>query len=270
MAEPPDYALLQSDPSAVSSLAEVLGQQNGALTPVPPEALYLWLPELQTPADWVDTTAVATAPVTRMMVRRARGSGPWDACELLNLYRVPGRIAIETVLDNADRGLRYGGATDIQTYRRDDVPTRIDGLIAVRVSGRLVNGCREVQAVYNYYAINTSVGAALIEQATVVGADAPAALAVEVECLAESVYQSLIVSLCNATPATQPRGLEAPGNSFAVATQTRALTTSAAAENSQPLPGMGLAEERLQPATTIPATEGAHGGLTSDHPARVS
>jgi len=163
VAEPPDYALLQSDPSAVSSLAEVLGQQNGALTPVPPEALYLWLPELRAPADWVDTTAVATAPVTRMMVRRAGGSGPWDACELLNLYRVPGRIAIETVLDNADRGLRYGGATDIQTYRRDDVPTRIDGLIAVRVSGRLVNGCREVQAVYNYYAINTSVGAALIE-----------------------------------------------------------------------------------------------------------
>ena len=217
----------------MSSLAEVLGQMNGAVTTMPPEALHLWLPGLKTPTGWVDATAAATAPVARMLVRRAGVAGPWDACELLNLYRVPGLISTDTVLDNADRALRDGGATDIHTYRRDDVPTAIDGLLAVRVSGHLAVGSRAVEAVYNYYAINTPVGAALIEQAAVVGADAPAALVVEVECLAESVYESLLISLHSAVPAPSaaPSGLAATGDALAGTTQAGHLTTSATVEN---------------------------------------
>ena len=199
----------------MSSLAEVLGQMNGAVTTMPPEALHLWLPGLKTPTGWVDATAAATAPVARMLVRRAGVAGPWDACELLNLYRVPGLISTDTVLDNAD------------------VPTAIDGLLAVRVSGHLAVGSRAVEAVYNYYAINTPVGAALIEQAAVVGADAPAALVVEVECLAESVYESLLISLHSAVPAPSaaPSGLAATGDALAGTTQAGHLTTSATVEN---------------------------------------
>jgi len=219
----------QQNLAAASSLAEVLGQRNGALTPMPPEALHLWLPELQTPAGWVDTTTVATAPVARMLLRRPREAGPWDACELINLYQVPGRISPDMVVENADLALRDGGASDIHVYLRDDVPTAFDGLMAVRVSARLAVGGREVEAVYNYYAINTCGDAGLIEQAIVIGADAAAALAVEVDCLAESVYQSLLASLHSAAPTTQPRELPTTGSPLSVVTQAGHLTTSTTA-----------------------------------------
>jgi hypothetical protein len=201
---------------------------------MPPAVLHLWLPSVQTPSGWVDITSVATVPVTRMLVRRAGRSGPWDATELLNLYRVPGAISADTVLDNADRALRDSSARDIHTYRRDDVPTAIDGLLAVRAGGRLVSEGREVEVAYCYYAINSSAGAALIEQATVVGADSPAAVALEVDCLAEGVYQSVLVSLHGATVATQPHEVAAIGNPLAVVTQAEHLTTRTVVASTEP------------------------------------
>lgn len=76
------------DPAAVSSLAEVLAQHLGALTFVHAADLPLWLPDLGAPDRW-QASVPERATVTRMLLRRIRSSDHWDACEVLNLYRVP-------------------------------------------------------------------------------------------------------------------------------------------------------------------------------------
>jgi hypothetical protein len=42
-------------------------------------------------------------------------------------------------------------------------------VIATRSSGRLLIGRRTVHCQYSYYAVNTAVGGALIEQAVIIG-----------------------------------------------------------------------------------------------------
>jgi len=158
------------DPTAVSSLAEVLAEHTGALTFVPPAHLPLWLPDLTVPQGWA-AAGVDGATVTRMLLRRLGSGDHWDGCEVLNLYRVPGTVPEPLVLDNADRALRDSGADDIRTYRVDTPPRY--AVIATRASGTLRIGTRTVPSQYNYYVVNTAAGGALIEQAMPAGQHRP-------------------------------------------------------------------------------------------------
>lgn len=171
----------------------MLAEQNGALTLVPPQHLPLWLPDLEVPAGWIETTSEAAAPVTRMLVRRVADMGPADGCELLNLYRVPGRIAEATVLDHADRTLRDSGATDLHTWRVELAAGY--GAVSMRSAGRLAENTRDVWVQYSYYAVNADAGAALIEQTIVIGYDALTTLVSEMNALTADVCHALVASL---------------------------------------------------------------------------
>jgi hypothetical protein len=182
--------------SAVSSLAQVIAEQIGGLTFVPPEHLRLWLPDLTVPDGWAPS-AVNGATVTRTLTRRLGSGQRWDGCEVLNLYRVPGTVPESMVLDNADRTLRDSGADDIRTHRLDTPPRY--GVIATRSSGTLHAGARRIHSHFHHYVINTDAGGALIEQAIAIGADARPTLSRELADLTENLYRSLLASIDRAS-----------------------------------------------------------------------
>jgi hypothetical protein len=188
------------DPTAVSSLAEVLAEHTGGLTFVPPAHLPLWLPELTVPQGW-DVGAIDGATVTRMLLRRLGSGDHWDGCEVLNLYSVSGAVPEPLVLDNADRTLRDSGADAIQTHRVVMAPRY--GVIATRASGTLRIGARTVHSQYSYYVVNTAAGGALIEQAVIVGSDAHLILSGEVAKLTDNLYRALLASIDSASSPTR-------------------------------------------------------------------
>lgn len=183
---------LTFDPAAVSSLAEVLAEHTGGLKFVPPADLSLWLPDLAVPRGW-DVGAVDGPTVTRMLLRRPGSGDRGDGCEVLNLYRVPGTVPESLILDNSDRTLRDIGADAIQTHRVDTPPRY--GVIATRSSGRLHSGARTVHCQYSYYAVNTAVGGALIEQAVIIGDDERSMLSGDMATLTENLYRALLTSI---------------------------------------------------------------------------
>ena len=195
----------------------------------------MWLPDLVFPPGWADS-AVDGAAVTRMLVRRLGGSSHWDGCEVLNLYRVPATVPEALVLDNADRTLRNCGAVNVQMHRIDIPPDR--GVIAVRTAGRLDAAGRPICGQYSHYVVNTAVGGALIEQVIVVGSDALATLAHELEGLTEDVYRSLLASI--------ETGYAVPGSpgNRKVATGPAAVTDHHAQVVSPPT-HVGLCNEKL-------------------------
>jgi hypothetical protein len=172
----------------VSSLAEVIAALSGQLILVPPAGLEMWLPDLVVPVGWA-ADAVDGARATRVLARRRPGGERWDGCEILNVYRVPGRVLESVVVNNATRSLREAGANDIRTQRLATVPRH--GLIATRSSGTLHSDTRTARSHFNHYVFNTDAGAALVEQVIAVSTDAYAALADEVVNLTENLYQSL-------------------------------------------------------------------------------
>jgi hypothetical protein len=183
---------LPFDPAAVSSLAEVLAEHTGGTKFVPPADLSQWLPDLAVPRGW-DVGVVEGPTVTRMLLRRP-GSGDYgDGCEVLNLHRVPGAVPESLILDNSDRTLRDIGADAIQTHRVDTPPRY--GVIATRSSGRLLIGARTVHCQYSYYAVNTVVGGALIEQAVIIGGDERTMLSGDMAKLTENLYRALLTSI---------------------------------------------------------------------------
>jgi hypothetical protein len=189
------------DVTTVSSLAEILAENTGGLTFVPPAHLPLWLPDLAVPLGW-DFGALDGPPVTRMLLRRLGGSNRWDGCEVLNLYRVSGAVPEKLVLDNADRTLRDIGANAIQTHRID-APSRY-GLVAARSSGRLDIGANTINSQYSYYVVNTAAGAALIEQAVIVRESVRPLLNGEVAGLSEDLYRALLASIDRAPAPPSP------------------------------------------------------------------
>jgi hypothetical protein len=183
------------DPTAVSSLAHKIAEHVGPLEAVQTAHLHLWLPGLTAPPAWT-IAAVDGATVTRVLLRRLSSGAHWDGCEILNLYRVPGTVPESLVLDNADRILRDGGATDIRSRQLDIAPPY--GVIATRASGVLHSGDRVVRSQFHNYVVNTAAGGALIEQALVIGADMLSALDSEANELTENLYRSLLASIGSA------------------------------------------------------------------------
>jgi len=190
-------------PAAVSSLAEVVGEQVGALASVEARHLHLWLPGLTVPDGWADSN-IDGAALTRMLVRRIGGAGVWDGCEVLTLYRVPGVIPKALVLGNAERTLRDCGAANIRTHIIETADRA--GVIGVRVTGRINMGGRTVCAQYSDYVVNTEAGAALVEQALFIGSDALSILASEVQELTENVCRALLTSIDRAPMVGQAEG----------------------------------------------------------------
>ena len=185
-----------TNPTAVSSLAQVIAGHTGGVMRVPAAHLQFWLPDLTVPPCWVGRT-VSGAYVTRILLRRLGDGHDWDGCEVIKLYRVPGAVPEPMVLDNADRILRDSGASEIRT-RRVDTPARY-GVIAVRTSGTLGAGAHKVHSHFHYYMVNTAAGGALIEQAILIGADVGLVLGREVADLTDDLYRSLLTSIDRAT-----------------------------------------------------------------------
>jgi hypothetical protein len=174
----------------VSSLAEVLAQHLGAVTFVPAADLPLWLPDLSAPEGW---KASAPERVTRMLLRRIHSTDHWDACEVLNLYRVPGVIPESLVLNHVDRTLRDSGADAIESHRIA-IPLQYN-VIAARASGMLSVKDRTVRSQYTDYAVNSAAGGALIEQTLVVVADAHNLLTDELAALSTNLERALLTSM---------------------------------------------------------------------------
>jgi hypothetical protein len=179
------------DPAAVSSLAEVLAQHLGALTFVLAADLPLWLPDLEPPKGW-KASVPERATVTRMLLRRTRSR---DACEVLNLYRVPGVIPESLVLNHVDRTLRDSGAdADAIESHRIEIPLQYN-VIAPRASGVLFVRDRAVRSQYTDYAVNAPAGGALIEQTLVVVGDAHILLTDELTALSTNLERALLSSI---------------------------------------------------------------------------
>lgn len=180
------------DPAAVSSPAQQIAQHVGPLEAVPTAALPLWLPDLTAPPAWT-VAAVDGATVTRLLLRRLNSGTYWDGCEVLNLYRMPGTVPESLVLDNAERILRDGAATEIRSHQLDIAPWY--GVIATRASGVLHSGDHIVRSQFHNYVVNTPAGGALIEQAIVIGADALSTLDSEANELTANLCRSLLTSI---------------------------------------------------------------------------
>jgi hypothetical protein len=184
------------DSAEVSSLAEAINEQVGTLGLVEPRYLHLWLPGLTVPDGWADSNVDGSA-LTRMLARRIGGGGPWDGCELLTLYRVPGVVPTALVLDNAERTLRDCGAADIRTHIIE-TSDRAE-VFGVRVTGTINMGGRTVCAQYSDYVVNTEAGAALVEQALLIGSEAISILESEVQELTTDVCCALLDSIGRAS-----------------------------------------------------------------------
>lgn len=190
------------DANRVSSLAAAIAMHTDALTLVAPRHLYLWLPDLVSPPGWAHS-AIENMALTRMLTRRLGASSHWDGCDVLNLYCMSGTVGDALVLENADRTLRDSGANDIHVSRVD-VPRQYE-VIAARATGQLDANGRTICAQYSYYAVNTAAGAALIDHSVLVGYDALATLAPEVEEMTDSVYRSLLASIEHTPNLTHPQ-----------------------------------------------------------------
>ena len=216
------------DPATVSSLTEVIAAHTGALTVVPAAHLPLWLPDLTVPSGWDVRPIAEGAPLTRMLLRRLGGGDHWDACEVLNLYRVPAMVPETLVLDHADRSLRDSGADAIQT-RRVDVPEHY-GVTAATATGHLQVGSRQLRSQYTYYAVNTVNGAALVERSLVVVDEAYLALSGELQGLDDNLRHALLASIDRAPQAPAVRIDERPDH-----ITTGQPTASVPSENGRPM-----------------------------------
>lgn len=190
-------------------MAQAIAERTGALTSVPATHLSVWLPGLVVPPGWYATTAVG-ATAARMLTRSLSVGQNWDACEVLNLYRVPGTVPETVVLLNADRTLRDSGAHDIDT-RRIDIPASY-GVIATRARGTLYVGTRGVRVHYNHFAVNATAGAALVEQVVLVVAEVYPVLGDEVEELASTLHGTLLASIDSAVASYAGREVECPAS----------------------------------------------------------
>lgn len=195
----------------VSSLAEVLAQRVGTLTLVPAMDLPTWLPDISVPEAW-KAGAPGSSAVTRMLLRRVRSDEHWDACEVLNLYRVAGAIPESLVLEHIDRTLRDAGAAAIRS-ERIEIPAHYD-VIAARASGFLSVSGSAVNAQYTDYAVNTPAGGALIEQTVLVIDAMRMCLDDELASLSMNLEYALLASIDRAprsqrTDGSAPRTTEA-------------------------------------------------------------
>jgi len=176
-------------------MVEAVAGRTGALSVVPSVHLQAWLPGLAVPCGW-RVSRLDAVDATRVLTRQLAPFRPWDACEVLNLYRVPGTVPDAVLLANADRTLRECNGHDIQTARVD-IPLRY-GAVATCASGTLRIGAHAVRSQYNYYAVNAAGGAALIEQIVLVGSDVYSQLASELEELTAALHHSLLASIDSA------------------------------------------------------------------------
>lgn len=182
--------------NTVSSLAEVLAECVGDVDFFPPEHLPLWLPDLRVPRLWVATTPSGT--VTRMLRRRIRSEEHWDACEVINLYRVAGPIPAPLVHEQIARTLRDSGAQEIQSHRVD-VAVQYN-VIAAQASGLLSVKDGILRSQYTDYAVNTASGGALIEQIILVVGEAFPRLENELTALTTELQRALLASINRASP----------------------------------------------------------------------
>jgi hypothetical protein len=137
-----------------------------------------------------------------MLLRRIRSSDHWDACEVLNLYQVPGVIPEALVLNHVDRTLRDSGAEAIESHRIE-IPLQYN-VIAARASGVLSVRGKAVRSQYTDYAVNSAAGAALIEQTLVVVSDAHILLTDELTALSANLERALLTSIDRAPRPQEP------------------------------------------------------------------
>ncbi|WP_236147676.1 hypothetical protein [Mycolicibacterium sp. CH28] len=183
--------------NTVSSLAEALAECVGEVDFVPPEHLPLWLPDLRVPRLWEAT--IPSGTVTRMLRRRIRSEEHWDACEVINLFRVSGPIPEPLVHEQIARTLRDSGAQAIESHRID-VAVRYN-VIAAQASGLLSTRDGVLHSQYTDYAVNAAAGGALIEQIILVVGEALPLLEDELATLTTGLRRALLASIDRASPA---------------------------------------------------------------------
>ncbi|GAY17975.1 hypothetical protein [Mycobacterium sp. shizuoka-1] len=182
--------------NTASSLAEVLAGCVGDVELVPPEHLPLWLPDLGVPRLWVATAPNGT--VTRMLLRGIRSEERWDACEVINLYRIAGAIPAPLVHEQIARTLRDSGARAIQSHRVD-VAAQYN-VVAAQAAGLLSIKDGVLRCQYTDFAVNTASGGALIEQIILVAGKAFPLLENELTALSTELQRALLASIDRASP----------------------------------------------------------------------
>lgn len=187
---------LSFDSHAVSSLAEMLAEHVGEVHFVPATHLPLWLPDLRVPGRWQET--IPSGPVTRMLRRRIRGDVHWDACEVINLYRVAGAIPEPLVYEQVARALRDSGAHAVQSHPVD-IPMQYN-VIAAQATGLLSVKDGVLRGQYTDYAVNTAAGSALVEQIILVVGEALSLLKNELATLTAELQRALPASIDRAPP----------------------------------------------------------------------
>lgn len=182
---------LSFDSNTVSSLAEMLAEHIGEVHLVPAAHLSLWLPGLRVPDSWTETSP--DGAVTRMLRRRIRAEARWDACEVINLYRVDGKIPDSLVHEQVARALRDSGAHAIRS-RPVDIPLQYN-VTAAQATGLLSLGDDVLHCQYTDYAVNTAAGGALIEQIMLVVGGSLSVLKDELGRLTSELQRALLASI---------------------------------------------------------------------------
>lgn len=182
---------LSFDSNTVSSLAEMLAEHVGEVHHVPAAHLSLWLPKLSVPDRWKETSP--DGAVTRMLRRRIRDEARWDACEVINLWRVDGEIPDSLVHEQVARALRDGGAHAIRS-QPVDIPLQYN-VAAAQATGLLSLGDDVLHSQYTDYAVNTAAGGALIEQIIAVMGGSLSVLKDELAMLTAELQRALLASI---------------------------------------------------------------------------
>lgn len=191
---------LSFDSNTVSSLSEMLAEHVGEVQFVPAAHLSLWLPELRVPDRWNETSP--DGAVTRMLRRRIREEARWDACEVINLYRVDGTIPASLVHEHVACTLRDSGAHAVRS-RSVDIPLHYN-VIAAQATGLLSVGDDVLHSQYTDYAVNTAAGGALIEQIILVVGESLSVLKDELAALNTELQRALLTSI-DRTPPSRAR-----------------------------------------------------------------
>jgi hypothetical protein len=178
--------------ASVSSVAAVLTQYLGVITPLGFRYRPAWLRELGTPAGWqIAQLADRTYEPARIAVTGQHPDGSWDGCETISAFGFTGFPPKHAVHDNADRTLRDLGATEITIQRVDE--SFLGGAVAVRSSGYFAAAGLWMWAQYSTYVLGSSEPSQgrLIEHTVFIDSGCQARLSDDVARLTQAVHQAL-------------------------------------------------------------------------------
>jgi hypothetical protein len=173
-----------------ASVADAISGYITDLARVPPDELFVWLPELQVAAGWqVGRAENSVVQPTRIAVHGHDLNAGWNACEILNMFTFAGSPPTDTVRLNADCSLRALGADDITVGTLH--PSSTTPMAAMRSSGYFnLTEHQRIWAQYSTYIADDDTPGLLVEQSVFVRMERLPTFADDITQLSDALHNA--------------------------------------------------------------------------------